>query len=137
MTQRSMILDRVGGLDAAEVDVYREGSPYQPFGISRRAWGGEPFVDFISKTGDHHAIAYTHLYDIAFNPSAGIVLQFSDHFVRIAGIGLADVYAQLLRQRVVFICEADHAAASIAEQGQTTVTRLSIEARAPQDMAHA
>ena len=122
------VLDRINN-ELPEIDVYREGDPYRPIGISRKAFGGEPLIDFISKDGNHRAFAYSHLYDITFDPSTGIELHFSDHTVTLSGRRLAECYGQLLRQRVVFICEADHAASNLADASEPVITRIAIADR--------
>ena len=119
------LVDRLGG-STPEVDVYSEDGPYQAFGISRRAFGGEPLIDFVLRDGNHHALTYGHLYDIIFNPSKGIDLQFTDHVVQLRGRCLQDGYGQLLRQRVVWLREATDAHQRLAGPTDAVIIGISI-----------
>ncbi|EMB15079.1 hypothetical protein [Rhodopirellula europaea] len=128
--QSASLLDRFGlsnGPQLPEVDSYVEQSKYLAFGISRKAWGGEPMINFISCRGDHHAISYSHLYGVKFNPSLGITIEFSDHVVLVRGRGLASSYEKLVMQRVVFIVEADRSTAALIPDDEPVVTELLIE----------
>lgn len=121
------IIDRIGGGAAPEADVYDAEGPYQAFGISRRAFGGEPLIDFVSRSGNHHALTYSHLYDITFDPSSGIELQFTDHVVSLKGRCLKEGYGQLLRQRVVWLSEAPATAERSAVPGEAVITEITIK----------
>lgn len=128
--QSASLLDRFGlsnGPQLPEVDSYVDQSKYLAFGISRKAWGGEPMINFIKCRGDHHALSYSHLYGVRFNPSIGIAIEFSDHIVTIRGRGLAASYEKLVMQRVVFVTEADRSTAGLIPDGEPVVTELSIE----------
>lgn len=122
-------LDRLGG-DArhSDVDVFSE-SEYRAFGVSRRAWGGEPMIDFIRRDGNRHSLPYARLDEIQFNPSKGIALRFSDYLVTLQGQRLAEGYQQLLAHRVVFVAEAGRADEMALADQEPVVTKLLIEAR--------
>lgn len=114
---------------AEEVDVFREGEDYRAFGVSRKAWGGEPFLNLIGRDGRQRGKPWAHVDDIEFDPSTGIVISFARNVVIIKGQCLREMYEKLIVQRVVFIREADHAVVQLAEDGQTIVTQLAIEDR--------
>lgn len=127
--ETNSILERAGlASDASsEVDYFSEDDPYRAIGVSRKAWGGEPMINFISRTGDHQAIAYNHLYRVRFDPSQGITLDFTNHSVVIQGRNLAEAYQKLAMQRVIFVAEADDATGRLASDHEPTVTQLRIE----------
>lgn len=108
-------------------DVYDSDAEYRAFGVSRKAWGGEPMLNFIDRRGDHRAIAYSHLYIARYNPSHGIVIEFSDHIVLLRGRRLADGYQKLVAQRVVFVSEADRAAAGLVAPDAPVITEMRFE----------
>lgn len=114
--------------DSGDADVYSS-SHYLAFGVSRRAWGGEPMIDFVFRDGNHHGMSYAHLDDILFNPSRGIVLRFGEYLVTIAGQRLETGYEKLLAHRVVFVAEADHATQLTCEDLTPIVTSVIFESR--------
>ncbi len=122
-------LDRLGP-DARHVDmdVFSE-SEYRAFGVSRKAWGGEPMIDLILRDGNRHSLPYARLDEMQFNPSKGIVLRFSDYVVTLQGQRLGEGYQQLLAHRVVFVAEAGRAAQLALDAQAPVVTTLLIEAR--------
>ncbi|APZ93415.1 hypothetical protein [Fuerstiella marisgermanici] len=127
--ESNSILERAGiasEISNPEADYYNEDDPYRAIGISRKAWGGEPMINFIMRTGDHQAIAYNHLYRIQFDPSKGITLDFTNHKVVIQGRKLAEAYQKLAMQRVIFIAEADDATGRLADDDEPVVTSLQI-----------
>lgn len=123
------IVDRISSNTSPEIDVYDEEGPYQAFGVSRRAFGGESLIDFITRDGNHHALTYSHLYDITFNPSTGIEISFSDHVVTLKGRCLKQGYEQLLRQRIVWISEAIESQGRLLGDGQPVVSEIRIVAK--------
>lgn len=122
------ILERAGiaSEENSEADFFSEEDPYRAIGISRKAWGGEPMINFIMRTGDHQAIAYNHLYRVQFDPSKGLTLDFTNHSVAIQGRNLSDAYQKLAMQRVIFVAEADDATGRLAPDSEPMVTQLRI-----------
>jgi hypothetical protein len=59
------------------------------------------------KTGNAKALAYSYLVGIDFDPSEGIVLDFSGHEVRISGRNLGPLFSGLTSQRVAVVQEVD------------------------------
>jgi hypothetical protein len=122
-------LDQLGPrADNGDVDVYSSAS-YLAFGVSRKAWGGEPMIDFVFRDGNHHGMSYARLDDMQFNPSRGIVLRFSDTHVTIVGRRLEAGYERLLAHRVVFVAEADHATQLAGGELATVVTNVVFASR--------
>lgn len=127
--ETSSILERAGlapETSSPDADCFSEDGQYRAIGISRKAWGGEPMINFIARTGDHQAIAYNHLYRIQFDPSNGITLDFTNHNIVIQGRNLAEAYQKLVMQRVIFVVEADDATRRLVADGDPVVTSLQI-----------
>lgn len=114
----------------ADVDEYIP-EDYKAFGISRKAWGGEPMINFISQQGNHTALPYSQIDRIDFNPSTGIHLRYFSWDVTIRGVNLFDGYQKLHMQRVVFVAEAGHARHMLANPTDPLITDLSVEIRKP------
>lgn len=115
-------------LGAAEIDLYSE-DEYKAFGISRKAWGGEPMIDFISRCGNHRGLPYSQIDDIEFDPSIGIVIRYFNHQVTLRGTALFEGYQKLLMHRVVFVSEAGHAVEKLASGHDAVILELKIQAR--------
>lgn len=132
------ILERAGlasDTSNPEGDQYNEGDPYRAIGVSRKAWGGEPMINFIHRTGDHQALAYNHLYRVRFDPSEGITLDFTNHTIAITGRNLSDAYQKLAMQRVIFVAEADAATQRLIEDADPVVTQLLVTEKYSNDSA--
>lgn len=117
------------GTENEEIDVFQPGEEYRAFGISRKAWGGEPFLNLVSKCGRQRGKPWSAIDEIEFDPSIGITISFMNHMVVIEGRRLDEIYEKLLSQRVVFIREADHASEKLAGEAQTVVTSITLTQR--------
>ncbi len=128
------ILDRIGLTSERaipEQDQYSPDAPYRAFGISRKAWGGEPMLDFIKRDGNHEALAYSDIRRIRFNPSKGILILAIDCCVLLRGRCLEEGYQKLVSQRVVFITEADHSTAKLQPEGEPVIISIQIVEKHP------
>jgi hypothetical protein len=77
------------------------------------------------KTGNAKALAYSYLVGIDFDPSEGIMLDFSGYEVRISGQNLRPLFSGLVAQRVAAIQEVDDLYAEASSAPVTTVvTRI-------------
>lgn len=113
-----------------ELDIYEDNGEYKAFGKTRKPWGGEPMLDFISRDGNHVSFTYSHLYSVSFNPSKGISIEFTNHSVSVEGRGLREIYQYLGMQRIVYIAEADRPTAmQLQSQQVPVVNNLSITER--------
>ena len=111
-----------------EHDVYQEDGTYRAFGITRKAWGGEPMIDFITRDGNHQTLSYSHLYRMTFDPSKSITIEFTNHRVTIEGMQVHDLHRYLSVHRVLFVCEADDATRRLTRSGEDPViTKLAVE----------
>ncbi|MEM9409649.1 MAG: hypothetical protein AAGA30_00960 [Planctomycetota bacterium] len=123
------ILDKIIGKEptSEDIDIYEVGSDYNAFGVSRKAWGTEPMIDFITKDGNHHSFAYSHMYFISMDPSSSITIDFTSHSIVVSGTGLREIYRELFRNRVTFIAQADLSTISLSVR--VTVSDVSISDR--------
>ncbi|MCD0458134.1 hypothetical protein [Roseiconus lacunae] len=129
MTDHVSILERLNPSfsDSAEdLDTHDEGQGYRAFGFNRRSINAEPMIDFITSQGVHEPLAYSHLYRIHFDPSDGIMIEFTDHVVTIQGRALREGFQKLFFHRVVFVAEADRPTAAIVPESDPVVTSLTI-----------
>ena len=85
-------------------------------------------VEFRMLDGDRKARTYAFLAGIDFNPSKGIVMDFSADAVKISGRNLAPLFDGLVAQRIAIVREMDElqAEASISEDA-TVVTKIEIK----------
>lgn len=124
------VVERLGmASEEPQDDAYDPRAEYRAFGIARKAWGGEAMIDFVAASGDRQAFPYAHLCHVAFEPSTGLLLSFTEHKVVIQGRLLHSLYARLLAQRVTFVCEADPPTAKLQPPDQAIVTKLVIAKR--------
>lgn len=102
--------------------------------VARRAYSvssadrrQKAMLEFRFLSGNAKALAYSYLIGIDFDPSAGIVLDFSQYRVTVRGRNLGPLFENLAAQRVAFVRETDglQAEATVAE-GDTVVTRIEI-----------
>lgn len=121
------ILDRIGtstDIDVAEIDQYNPGDAYRAVGFCRKAWGGEPMLDFILCDGNSEAVPYSDIRRIQFNPSTGIVIKTNDVEITILGSGLRECHRKLLQFRVVFMAEADQATRRLHATNEPLITGI-------------
>jgi hypothetical protein len=85
-------------------------------------------VEFRLLTGNSKARAYSYLVAADFDPSQGIVLDFSADKVTIKGRNLRPLYDALVAQRVAVVRELDElqAKASGIQEKATVVTKIEI-----------
>lgn len=124
------ILDRMGlAREANEdelVDEFDGESEYRAFAASRNPRRVETMLDLVFRSGAHESLSYAHLYQISFDPSNGLLLNFTDHLVTIQGHRLLDLYRYLKNHRVTYICEADLPTAKLVGESEAVVNEISI-----------
>jgi hypothetical protein len=77
------------------------------------------------KNGNAKALAYSYLVGIDFDPSEGIMLNFSGHEVRISGRNLRPLVSGLVSQRVAAVQEVDDLyVEATSAPAATVVTRI-------------
>jgi hypothetical protein len=87
-------------------------------------------VVFRFKDGNAKALAYSYLVGIDFDPSEGIVLDFSAYEVRVSGRNLAPLFAGLVAQRVAVVQEQDDLQAEATlPKDATVVTGIVVSER--------
>jgi len=62
-------------------------------------------LDLRFRDGNSHALGYSYLTAVSFNPSAGIRMEFVGHQVLIEGVHLDALYRGLVAHRVSWIQE--------------------------------
>lgn len=107
----------------------RRPDTYLAFGIDPDSRPVNAMLDLWFRDGNQRALAYTHLYDIAYNASEGLELTFSGHVVTVLGHGLLDLYRGLKRHRIAYIWEADSPTARIVGEQEPLVTNIALRAR--------
>ncbi|MCA9216798.1 MAG: hypothetical protein KDB27_27200 [Planctomycetales bacterium] len=100
---------------------------YKAFGIDSQVRPSNAMIDFWLVDGSEKAFAYTHLYDAAYDPSSGIILNFSGHRVTLLGRKLHELYRAIKRHRVVYVWEADPPTTRLTPPGTPVITRIVIE----------
>jgi len=108
------------------VDEHQGEGDYRAFGITRKTFGSETMLDLVLKTGDHQTFAYTHLYRMAFNPSEGISLYFTDHVIELLGQRLKELYRYFRSHRVTFVCEADSPTVQSCTDAEAVISSILI-----------
>lgn len=85
-------------------------------------------VEFRMLVGDVKARAYAFLAGIDYNPSTGIVMDFSADKVTITGRNLRPLLNGLISQRVAVVCEMDdlQAEANLSD-GETVVVKIEVK----------
>lgn len=105
--QELLVRGRAAEPDAAE---FEQGC-YSMLTANRN---GAVMVDFRKRTGDSIALPYSYLTEASFNASAGILLRFVGHDVRIAGRNLRALFDSLMWHKVTWIRETQEG--SIADE---------------------
>ena len=121
------ILDRIAPTSDSlsdEVEQFDPEGPYKAVGYCRKAWGGEPMIDFIWRDGNSEAIAYCDIRRIRFNPSIGIVIKTIDCEITIRGQRLRDIKGKLLQFRVTFLAEADLATQKLQDASEPIIKTI-------------
>ncbi|MCA9217421.1 MAG: hypothetical protein KDB27_30340 [Planctomycetales bacterium] len=107
---------------------------YVAYRIDPQARPANALLDFWKSDGDQRSFAYSHLYDVEFKRSEGIILTFSEHQITVRGRRLDKIYQGLKRHRVVFVWEASTQEEFTAEEEATIVSEIDIRLR-PQPQA--
>ena len=115
--------------EAIDTDLDTRPEDYTAFRIDPQVHPSNALIDFWQSDGNQRAIAYTHLYDNAWNRSAGMVLTFSEHQVSIQGTNLEQLYRALKRHRIVFVWEASSQEAISIAEGEAVVRSIVIGPR--------
>lgn len=82
-------------------------------------------LDFVFRTGDHHAFPYAHLLCLHFDASGTIALTFTGHEVTIEGRNLGPLYTGILHHNVECVFEAGSRHAEFSES-ETVVEKISV-----------
>ena len=120
---------RGGGRTIAEepeepmaLEVEEEGASFSTLSADRQQ---KVMLELRFKTGNAKALAYSYLVGIDFDPSEGIMLNFSGHEVRISGRNLRPLFSGLVSQRVAAVQEMDDLYVEAASApAATVVTRI-------------
>lgn len=104
-------------------------SDYVAFRIDPQPRPSNALLDFWKNDGDQRSFAYSHLYDVEFRRSEGLILTFSEHQVAVQGYRLEKLYQGLKRHRVVFVWEASSQEALTAEEDAPVVAEITIRPR--------
>lgn len=113
--------------DLDELDI--RPADYRAYAIDSQVRPSNAMIDFWFASGNQRAMAYTHLYDVEYDPSKGIVLSFSEHVVYVNGRLLSKLYRGLKRHRIVYIWEADPPTARLVESNTPVVTKIVLKHR--------
>ncbi len=100
------------------LEAEEEGPSYSTLSADRMQ---KVMLELRYKTGNAKALAYSYLVGIDFDPSEGIVLDFSGHEVRISGQNLRSLFSGLVAQRVASIQEVDDLYVEAASAPVSTV----------------
>lgn len=92
-----------------------------PYSVLSADRAQKAMCEFRLKGGNAVALAYSYLAKAEFDPSRGIVLDFSAHTVTLTGRNLAPVFAGLVAQRVAVVTEMDDLQAEAALGKDATV----------------
>jgi len=124
------------GSDTLELEIsddeYLEDGNYRAFASCRQPNQRAEMLDLVTKNGDHESFSYSHLYRTRYIAENGIVLQFSDHLVRIQGRALRDGYRRILGRQVIQVTEADAPTARAAGDKEPIVTGIKIDKYHPE-----
>jgi hypothetical protein len=85
-------------------------------------------VEFRFLNGNRKARAYSYLVGIDFNPSEGIIVDFSGETVAISGRNLLPLYDGLVSQRIWSVREMDELQAEASRpRDATVITKIEIK----------
>lgn len=131
---KRLIASRQNGAGALPPDEDDEESCAPSFGFLRGSKERAQMLEIRYRTGKLEAITYALLDHALFDPSEGIVLQFSRKKVRLTGRNLnAEVrpnlrlFDAILRHRVPWIQEADEPTALSAPKGALVIEKVVVE----------
>ena len=128
------------GYDATDPEIsdeeYVEDGNYRAFALCRQINQRAEMLDLMFKNGQHESFSYSHLYRTKFDTEKGILLQFSDHLVKIEGRSLRDGYRRILHRRVLQITEADAPTMQLVGDKESVVIKISVEIFHPELVDH-
>ncbi|MFK7735152.1 MAG: hypothetical protein AB8B50_03935 [Pirellulaceae bacterium] len=118
---------------ASDDDELFDEEGYVAFVKSRQASLRAEMLDLVFKNGNRRSFAYSHLYEVEFEPSDGVIrLSFSEHIVELKGSTMLEGYRRLLLHRIVQVTEGDEPTQLLcAEAKQPYVSEISVCARIP------
>ncbi len=96
----------------------------EPYAVARRDDPAPAMLDFRGSNGTSFALPYQQLHAIAFDPVAGIRMEFQEHKIVVRGRNLRPVYDHLLSHRVTFLQEQDFDA---APESATFIDSINVE----------
>jgi hypothetical protein len=119
-------LDRLKNLAKGTAEPKDAEEEYTAFASGRL--GTKPQLTLVFRTvaGVSHAFAYAHLYAMEYDPAAGIMLQFSQHWVTVRGRNLEGMFRYLCLHRVQTVQETDALHAEALPAKEAVVTGLLI-----------
>ncbi len=128
-SESTSILDRLQGGESEEA-VYQSDGDYRAFGVSKHAVS----LNCISRGGNQLGISWSLYSDARYDPTEGIVIEFSHKVVMIQGKHLLSLYQYILGNRVTFIAEADRATEKlISQDDEPVVSKLVVGNRSHTD----
>lgn len=127
--ERRRFLDRYGGRPKSEPESSGAGEEqedsYQPTAPISANRPPEPMVEFRFKSRNAVALSYALLISATYNPSTGIVLEFTTHRVTITGRNLQEAQRALREHRLAWIQEF-HGTLDDRPSDSTVVTSIKI-----------
>ncbi len=124
--ESSSILDRFQSNEPEET-VYQSDGDYKAYSVSRHAVS----LNCILRSGNQIGISWSLYSDARYDPSEGIVIEFSHKLVKIQGSYLLTLYQYILGNRITFIAEADHATEMLKlDEQEPVISKLIVEKRA-------
>lgn len=132
MTDTNTHLDRFRGSARARLPV-PDADPatddeYTAFAFGRAGTRPQLMLVLRDKVGLRRAFAYTHLYDLAYDPDVGISLTFTKHTVRLTGRNLDTLFHYLTTHRASVVQETDAVHALVLPADAAVVTGLTVVA---------
>ena len=110
-------------------DLDKRPPDYTAFRLDPQVRPSNALIDFWLSDGDQRAFSYSHLYDVEFRRSEGLIITFSEHQVLVQGRMLDDLHSSLKRHRAVFVWEASSQDGMLAGEDQPIVTKIDIQTR--------
>ena len=103
---------------------------YEAFVICRGQSRRAETLNLSFKNGQQEALAYSHFYRARMETPSDMVVEFSDHEVRISGLRLMEGYRRILGHRVLQVSEADTPTAQLTmPTDRPLVTSIEVKRR--------
>ena len=109
MTDDRHAPDPAGRLRLPALEPDPEPSVYQAFGGAAHFDALIPCLEFRLKGGGRLAKPYHWLGEVEYDPSAGLVLTFTDATIHVRGRNLAGLFTAVCEQQTRWVQEADRA----------------------------